>query len=215
MKIELDNFIIEFDKEINYMENIISTLEKNTISILDFFELKKLSQKKKVVIFTDREKYKKHLLPYVKEFKEWMCADTYGGNINLLEISEARKSKEHENMDMDEFVKCILHEFVHSCQQEISPNYNASSWYWEAFATNLSGQDFSIVDLKNCDFKKLKNDFYDTENCYGCSYTIGKYMLENYSKNKLLEYFKNPILLKQDADLIFERVKQSQKNKLK
>jgi len=47
----------------------------------------------------------------------------------------------------------------------------------------------------------------------GESYTIGKYMLENYSKEKLLEYDKNPVLLKQDADNIFERVKQSQINK--
>ena len=109
MKTELSNFVIEYDKEIDYMSNIISTLENNTIEILDFFELGKLSKKKKVVIFTDREKYKKHLLSYVKEFKEWMCGDTYDGNINLLEISEARKSKEHKNMDMDEFVKCILH----------------------------------------------------------------------------------------------------------
>ena len=37
MKIELDNFIIEYDKEISYMTNIISTLENNTIEILDFF----------------------------------------------------------------------------------------------------------------------------------------------------------------------------------
>lgn len=93
MKIELSNFTIEYDKEIDYMSNIISTLENNTIEILEFFELEKLSQKKKVVIFTDREKYKKHLLPFVKEFKEWMCADTYDGNINLLEMSEARKQK--------------------------------------------------------------------------------------------------------------------------
>ena len=105
MKIELSNFTIEYDKEIDYMSNIISTLENNTIEILEFFELEKLSQKKKVVIFTDREKYKKHLLPFVKEFKEWMCADTYDGNINLLEMSEARKSKEHEDMDMDEFIE--------------------------------------------------------------------------------------------------------------
>lgn len=38
-------------------------------------------------------------------------------------------------------------------------------------------------------------------------------MLENYSKEKLLEYVKNPDLLKQDANHIFETVKQSQKNK--
>ena len=210
MKFELSNFIIECDQDISYMPNIIATLENNTIEILDFFELGKLSQKKKVVIFTDREKYKKHLLPFVKEYKEWMCADTYDGNINLLEISETRKSKEHENMDMDEFIKCILHEFVHSCQQELNPNSEGVAWYWEALATNLSNQDYSVVSLENCDFKKLKSDFDDTENGYSYAYTLGKYMLENYSKDRLLEYVKNPNSLKQDADNIFETVKQSQ-----
>lgn len=210
MKFELSNFIIECDQDISYMPNIIATLENNTIEILDFFELGKLSQKKKVVIFTDREKYKKHLLPFVKEYKEWMCADTYDGNINLLEISEARKSKEHENMDMDEFIKCILHEFVHSCQQELNPNSEGVAWYWEALATNLSNQDYSVVSLENCDFKKLKSDFDDTKNGYSYAYTLGKYMLENYSKDRLLEYVKNPNSLKQDADNIFETVKQSQ-----
>ena len=161
MKIELSNFTIEYDKEIDYMSNIISTLENHTIEILEFFELEKLSQKKKVVIFTDREKYKKHLLPFVKEFKEWMCADTYDGNINLLEMSEARKSKEHEDMDMDEFIKCILHEFVHSCQQEWNENSKGVSWYWEALATNLSNQDYSPVSLEDCDFEKLKNDLME------------------------------------------------------
>lgn len=213
MKIKLNNFIIEYDKEIDYMSNIISTLENNTVDILDFFELEKLSLKKKVVIFTDRKKYKKHLLPFVKEFKEWMCADTYDGNINLLEISEARKSKEHEDMEIDEFVKCILHEFVHSCQQELNSNSNGTSWYWEALATNLSKQDYSSVSLEDCDFEKLKSDFNGTKNGYNFAYTLGKYMLENYSKEKLLEYVKNPNLLKQDADDIFETVKQSQTNK--
>ena len=212
MRIELSNFVIEYDKEIDYISNIISTLENDTIEILDFFELRKLSKKKKVVIFTDREKYKKHLLPYVKEFKEWMCGDTYDGNINLLEISEARKSKEHENMDLDGFIKCILHEFVHSCQQEYNSNSNGVSWYWEALATNLSNQDYSTVSLKTCDFEKLKRDFYDTEKGYSFSYTLGKYMLENYSKDKLLEYVKKPNLLKQDADDIFKKAKQLQTN---
>ena len=61
VKIELNNFIIETDKYINYIEDIIFVLENKTCNILDFFELDKLSKKKKVIIFTDREKYKKHL----------------------------------------------------------------------------------------------------------------------------------------------------------
>jgi len=142
-----------------------------------------------------------------------MCADTDDGNINLFDISEARTSTEHKDMDLDEFLKCILHEFVHSCQQEWSPNSNGTSWYWESLATNLSNQDYSPVSLVDCDFEKLKGDFNGTKNGYSYSYTLGKYMLENYSKDKLLEYVKNPDLLKRDADDIFQAAKQSQTNK--
>ena len=203
VKIELDNFIIETDKEIDYMPDIISTLENDICKILDFFELENLSQKRKVIIFTNREKYKEHLLPFVSEFKEWMCADTYDGNINLLEISEARKSKSHVNMEVDEFVKDILHEFVHSCQQELNTKSEGVGWYWEGLATNLSGQHFKPISLSDCNFEELKNKFYDVNNCYDYAYTMGKYMLENYSKDILLEYVKNPDLLKKDEDKIF------------
>lgn len=47
MKIELDNFIIEYDTDIDYIEDIIATLEKNIYQILNFFELNRLSHKKK------------------------------------------------------------------------------------------------------------------------------------------------------------------------
>lgn len=210
MKIELDNFIIESDKNIKYADNIVSTLENNVYGILNFFELKKLSKKKIVKIYTDREKYKAHMLQYVSEFKEWMCADTCGGDINLLEISEARKSKEHEDMDIEEFVKCILHEFVHSCQQELHSNPEGTNWYWEALATNLSGQDFSEINLLDCDFKQLQKDFNNTKNGYNYAFTIGRFVLNNYSKEKVLEYIKKPSLLKKKANDIFELAKLNQ-----
>ena len=210
MKIERPCFIIETDKEISYIDEIISTLENHTYDILNFFKLEKLSKKKKVVIYTDREKYKEHLLPYVKEFKDWMQADTYDGNINLLEISESRKSEAHKDLTLEEFIKCILHEFVHATQQEINSNSNGVAWYWEALATNLSGQDYTEVDLSKCDFQSLQNDFNNTNNAYSYAYTIGKFMLSNYSNEQLLEYVKNPALLKQQAEQIFILALQSQ-----
>lgn len=210
VKIELNDFIIESDKEISYLSSIISTLENDTKSILEFFELEKLSHKKRVVIFTDREKYKEHLLPYVSIYREWMCADTYDGNINLLEISEARKSKEHEDMTIEDFIKDILHEFVHACQQEWNTDSEENSWYWEALATNLSNQDYEVVDLSDCNFEKLKEDFNSVSRGYSYAYTLGKFMLENYTKEKLLEFVKNPDLLRKEADSIFNSVKESQ-----
>lgn len=100
MKIDLNYFIIECDKNIDYIQNVIEVLENHTKRILDFFKLKNLSEKKKVIIFGDREEYKEHLKPFVKEYKEWMCGDTYDGNINLLDIFEARKSQKHKAMDI-------------------------------------------------------------------------------------------------------------------
>ena len=213
MEIELSNFTIEYDKEISYIKEIIITLVNNTNEILNFFNLVKLSKKKKVVIFTDRKKYKEHILRYIHEFKEWMCGDTNDGNINILEISEARKAKEHRDMSLKEFIKCILHEFVHSCEQELYPNPKGNNWYWEALATNLSGQQFSDVNLSNCDFEMLQKDFINTKHGYSYSYILGKYMIENYSRDLLLEYISNPDLLKTDAIRVFGLAIEAQSNK--
>lgn len=211
MKIERPSFIIETDKELPYMNQIIDTLENHTYDILSFFKLNKLSTKKKVIIYTDREKYKEYLLQYVKEYKDWMQADTYDGNINLLEISESRKSDAHKDLTIEEFIKCILHEFVHATQQEINPNSDGTAWFWEALATNLSGQDYNEVDLSNCNFQSLQEDFNNTNNAYSYAYTLGRFLLDNFSQDEILEYVKNPSQLKDNAKEIFSSAINSQK----
>lgn len=210
MKIDSSSFVIECDKNIDYIQEVISILESNTKSILDFFKLKNLSEKKKIIIWGDREEYKEHLKNFVKEYKEWMCGDTYDGNINLLDIFEAKKTKKHKDMDIEEFGKGILHEFVHACQQEISSTSEGTVWYWEALATNLSGQKYSVISLENCDFNKLKKHFYGVEHGYSYAFTLGKFMLENYSNEKLLDYIKKPSLLKLEQDNIFKLAKENQ-----
>lgn len=215
MEIILDNFIIECDKKLDYIDEIISILKNETSAILNFFEISKLKNKKRIVIYTSRNSYKKHMLNYVDEFKEWMCGDTYDGNINLLDISEARKSEEHQDMDLKEFTEVIKHEFVHSCQQEINSNSDGVEWFWEALATNLSGQTFYDVDLQQCDFQLLKDNFTNVSYGYPIAYKIGKYILKNYSRHQILEYVKYPNLLKKDCDEIFASLEESQSLKFK
>lgn len=74
----------------------------------------------------------------------------------------------------------------------------------------MSGQNYSPVSLSNCDFNSLQRDFNGTKNGYSYSFTLGKFMLENYPKEKLLGYVKNPSLLKSEADDIFDLARQSQ-----
>lgn len=211
MKVELDNFIIESDKEISYINDLINILENNTKDILDFFELDKISNKKRVVIYTDIEKYKEHISHY-EEYSDWICADTFDGNINLLDIEIVRKTETHKYMTIEGLLKVALHEFVHSCEQELGTCPKGNEWFWESLSTNLSGQEFDDINLKDFDFELFRNNFNikDIEissRHYCAAYAIGKYILENYSKDKILEYIKYPDNLIEDTENIFDEVK--------
>ncbi len=214
MKVELDNFVIFTDKKLDYLEDIERTLNNETKEILNFFELSALKEKKNVVIYGDIQKYKSHI-EQTSEYQEWMCGDTDDGNINLLELSEVQKTKAHKNDTLETFLQTIIHEFVHVCQQEVKCDYEGLIWFWEALATNLSKQERKNIDLQNCDFDKLKNDFSNVKNGYGYAYVLGNYMLETYGQKKVLDYVKNPDKLRQDEDNIFESAKKAQMNQEK
>ena len=49
-----------------------------------------------------------------------------------------------------------------------------------------------------CDFDKLQDDFNNTNYAYSYAYTIGRFMLDNYSQEQLLEYVKYPEKLKEE-----------------
>ena len=114
MRKETKEFIIEYDKDIDYIADLIKKLEQEVDRILNFFELKNLKKKKKIKIWTSRKAYQTHLEKYVPKYYEWMNADTFDGNINLLSIEEYRKTREHSDITLEEFLENIIHECVHS-----------------------------------------------------------------------------------------------------
>ena len=206
MRKETKEFIIEYDKDIDYIADLIKKLEQEVDRILNFFELKNLKKKKKIKIWTSRKAYQTHLEKYVPRYYEWMNADTFDGNINLLSIEEYRKTREHSDITLEEFLENIIHEFVHSCQQEINPDSKNVEWFWETLATNLGNPFDYTIDLKfNED--QLINDFNSVPNNYEIAFTIGKYLLENYSHEDIMRYVRNPEILWKDARNIFNEVK--------
>ena len=52
MKKELDNFIIESDVQLDYFNDIVEHIAKNEQRILEFFKLKKLPNKVKILILS-------------------------------------------------------------------------------------------------------------------------------------------------------------------
>ncbi len=211
MIIEIENFIIEFENDLKYKDEMIYNLQNNTQRILAFFELEKLSNKQKIVIYNSVEKYKAHMEKYVPEYKDWMIGDTYGENINLLSFDEVKKLDSHKNITMDGFMKGILHEFVHVCQGEYGKNERELLWFWEALAVNLSGQPNKPISLADCDFSLLKKDFNNVKGNYNYAYELGKYILETYSHEEIMEFIKNPDLFKSMEYKIFESALEKQK----
>ena len=132
-----------------------------------------------------------------------MNGDTYDGNINILSIEECRKTIFHQDMTLEEMLKVITHEFVHACQQEINPDAADVEWFWEALTTNLANP-FDHVASMQCEDEELIKNLNATPYNYEICFTIGKFMLENYSHEQVLDYIKNPDKLRKNAKTIFK-----------
>lgn len=202
----LPNFVIECDKQLDYIEDLNTKLLEESSRILSFFELDGLKEPKKIKIWTDRTKYQQYLEQYVDKYYEWMNGDTYDGNINMLSIEECRKTSAHSDMTLEEFLTNICHEFVHSCQQEINSDDQKVEWFWEALATNLANP-FDHVASIQCEDDELINNLNGIPYNYEICFTIGKYLLENYSHEQIMNWVKNPDKLRHDTKRIFNETR--------
>jgi len=81
---------------------VVDFLETKMSGFMNYFELNSLKSKEKVIVFNSIEKYKKHLEKDT-EYRDYMCADTYDGNINLLSLEEAHKTHEHARIIAREY----------------------------------------------------------------------------------------------------------------
>ena len=214
MELVKDNFIINYDENLSYVPELIDYLESGMNNIMNYFELDKLKSKRKVIIYNDIELYKKHVEKYHKYY-DYICADTFDGNINILSIEEAHKTKEHANMTIDDLKRVILHEFVHICQQDSQiEKYNETiTWFWEALATNLGNPENFNIKIINSDVPEIK-EFGSLKNNYSIAFTIGNYLFDNYSKEEILEFVKYPSKLLLIEDKVLEEAKEWSNNKI-
>lgn len=209
MYFETENFIIKSNKQITYIKEVLEYLNEQIPTILEFFRLQQLPVKKEIIIWTDINEYRKHVEQFT-EYKEWMCADTFDGNINMLSIEECHKTKTHEYTDINHFKTTIAHEFVHICHQTVQKSNKGfnDSWYWEALATNLGNPEQFDLSTINTSSDELINNFNDIKYGYGIAYTIGKYMLSTYDQETILDYVRNPEQIIKDTPRLIEETKE-------
>lgn len=206
MKYENNFYCINYSESDNeYITDLIDAINSNLSRIMTFFKIHKFNQKKSINIWSNLDDYITYLKPFVNEYYDWIVADTFDNNINILSY-DLYLTGPHKNSNISDYKKIIIHELVHSCQQEVNPDARNVTWFWEALATNLSNQQLRIVDISYSKNDIMYN-FRSLHDSYSVSYTIGRYIIENFKNSQILEYVKYPDKLISDAETIFEKTK--------
>ncbi len=204
MRQELDNFIIDSDTNIPYFNEIVNHIINNESMLLTFFNLKGFSNKVKISLMS-YEPFKLFILNKYGDIAPWTRGDSdYNTNtIRVLNIEDQLKYTSHKDADLEQLKDTILHEIVHSCQNEYHRDFRETIWFAEGLATNLSNQKYSLVSLEDCDFNELKNKFHYYKGGYAYAYTIVNYILNNYSKEEIDRLYSDPDYLRANNDKLF------------
>lgn len=187
-KYKFDDFEInypEIDKE--YAQLVIDKLKNNYKRIMNFYNIDKIKNKIIITIWNNKNNYNK----FFKEKYNYLVADWEIGRainnqkettINIITYKESLNCKGHNKDTLDNNLKLIIHEFVHICHFEYNNHQKQLIWLSEALATNLSNQYSKIEQIINTELK----DIIEGKANYKDYYLMGKYLINNYSKEYIL-----------------------------
>lgn len=196
---ETKNFIIYYNNcDKRYLNVIIDNLENSLEDYLSFFNLKGIKEKIILKLFNNIDEFK---VNYEKIKNHQYKATTVGfannNCLNILSYNERIKIRPQDTFEI--FIMGIKHELVHICHIIYKGNNNGN-WFAKGLATNLGSPRYEI-DV-SCSLEELL-----TKSKYKYCYTVTKYMLGNYSHNKILEYSKNDEMLIKDSKKILDEAK--------
>ena len=214
MEQAINGITIEFEEENKTLvQALTKELNKKAQNIIDFFELKEVTDFK-IKIWNNKEEYINYLKSYLgkREYQPWMTADTCNGNINMLPLKYVREVKGRENETEQDLAYDACHEFVHICQQHVNLA-DSEFWFWEMLATNLGNpENFSWVNSTNANFDNIPNmkylaDNFDKIGGYKYVFRMGQYLLNNKTHKEILDYVKDENKLKEKREELFEECK--------
>lgn len=103
------DFIVYFDmRELTLIEEMTRKLQEKLSYLLSFFKLEKLKKPVNIYVYSDRDKYINHILKYTGRYHDWMIADAYDGNINILSLQHCKMAHAHKKMIFSEWVQCCI-----------------------------------------------------------------------------------------------------------
>ena len=196
------------NKDSDYIKDVINGLEDKYREIMNFFGIRHFKKKLIINIWDScdkyREYYNKKMKPYNKEVGDWEVGRSIYNKdefrIDVIGVEEARKCKGHDNYSLDNFIKVIIHEFVHSCHFQYRGNNDVITWIAEALATNLSNQYDNLPIYLDVSFDDIMNKQVN----YCNYYAMGNYLLNACSCEYVLKLAKDDEFLKKESRKVYD-----------
>lgn len=129
--------------------------------------------------------------------KENTVGHACGNLVEILTLNERKKIEIHKNSTEETIIMTFDHELVHIFHAFYKGN-NKSSWFAEGLAINLGSPRYEL-GLIDCTVDDLINRRGKSRHYFA----MVKYMLENMSHEKILEYAKNDDLVIKDTEEIY------------
>lgn len=215
LKKKFEIFEIEYNEnDSEYIDNLINYLKENYKKIMEFFEIKNYDKNIKIKIWDSKEsyrdyfnkKYKKY--GYNKTVAPWEVGRTHIDEyprIDLILYKESLECQGHQNDTIDNYIQMVLHEFVHVCHFIYNKETTNVTWFSEGLATNLSHQSVYINNPLTLDASL--DEITNGKVFYQNYYAMVNYLLNNYSREEILELVKNKELLIKETPEIYEQTK--------
>lgn len=192
--------------DINEVKYISNYINNNIKDILDYFMINTISNIS-IILYSN---YNDFCNAYSKDkdIKPWIHAFAFNNIIHMLDLNTTINSTSHKNATLDYLSSAMLHEIVHIVHNTIERNnigYNKKgySYFREALACALGNKDFHKVIPMDISLNELTSGkIYN----YDYYYTLGKYIIDNIPHEKVLEYVKNPSLLDEDINDIYDKL---------
>lgn len=187
-------------------EAVISYLRNNSDSIAGFFGLNSSGIEQTVIIYPTLEDFRAFLMNETSAYAGYVIGVAYKGAIHTTTLEECRKADGHQHMSQLDYMKIILHEYVHTCHMRVNNDMNKLSWFAEGLASRLSGQTNRDVEI-TCTLEELTGNFQSLENGYAVSLKIVNYMFDTYSYAQIMDFIKNPDRLRAETENILNGAK--------
>lgn len=188
-KISFANFDIEYnDKDLNYIDSLIQELKSKYQSIMNFFNLTSINHPISIILWNDLDEYRNYFNNKMKKnnkkVPDWEVGRATNNSkecrIDLLSFSERIKCQGHQNDNIEDLIKVLIHEFVHICHFTSNNNKNSTVWFAEGLATYLAKQNNYPL------FSSSLDDIIAGQATYNNYYCMVKYLIDNYDKEYIL-----------------------------